>query len=157
MSNRGELSPELAQLLRDYADKVQNGTADSDVAEDLRQLARAAAGKHRRYSIKVHRKLRGGQPLGPSAVDRDLEIACQVKAYMVANGCGSDKACLDLSKNKLPVLLKQFGEKTIKNAWQKMGSLVEMSEEKRRGVLFLMKLKARGLDVEIAHGKRAIK
>jgi hypothetical protein len=152
LTSPGVLSAELAERLRRYADKIQAGIADSDDAEDLRQLASAAAGTHKRYSIKVHERRRGGQALGAAGVDQELELARQVKAYMDANGCGSDKACLDLAEARSTRPAR--GEKTLKNAWRRMGSLLNMSEENRQLTLGLLRLKAKGFPIEYTRTKR---
>lgn len=142
MSGKGEIVPELAALLRKIADRIEGQTADASDATTLRRLAGQAAGKDKRFSVKVHRG-RGQRPLGAAGVNRRLAMARAVKDYRAAHPkCSLEDACR--------ALVGEFpgggqGEDTIENAWQEMSPLLEMSEEQRNRVLFFKRLEARGL------------
>jgi hypothetical protein len=149
MSARGEIVPELAALLREIADRIDAKTADQDDSTTLRRLALQAAGDDKRFSLKVHRR-RGGVPLGASGVDQRLAMARAVKAHRGEHGGSLDDAYQALSGK----FGNASGPDTIKNAWQKMGPLLNMSEQGRQAALFFLKLKAKGFDVKVTRTKR---
>jgi hypothetical protein len=153
MSGSGEIIPELAELLRDIADRIDANAADQDDSTTLRRLALQAAGEDRGFSLKVHRRRRGGVPLGAAGVDRRLAMARAVKKYRDEHeGCTLDDAYRALA-GELEGPLRR-GAQSLKNAWQEMGPLLSMSEQARQAALFFLKLKARGFDIKMTRTKR---
>ena len=147
MSSPGEIVPEFATLLVEIAQRIEEGKASEKDAWTLRRLASAAAGEDKRFAIKVHGK-RGRQPLGPSGVDRRLEMARAVKAYKEEHNCTNEKAYEALNG------VFNVGPEALKKAWQDMSSVLGMSEEGRDWLLYFRRLEAKGI-VKVRRVKKA--
>lgn len=148
MSKGGEIIPELADLLREIADRIDTKTANPSDSIALRKLARQAGGEDKRFSVKVHAR-RGQPPLGAEGVDRRFAMAQAVKAYRAEHGGSLNEAYRAL-KGDFPG--GGQGEDTIKDAWQEMSPLFDMSAENRDLILFFKRLEARGL-ATVTRGK----
>lgn len=139
MSGRGELVPELSDLLRMIAQHIKVGKATPGDAEALEGLAKAAAGTDKRYALKCHRK-RGRQSWGEQGVYRRLAMAQAVKVYMDEHQCTNEAA-----REALSGTFGNTGPETLKKAWQEMAPLLEMDQKQREFVLYFKRLEARGL------------
>lgn len=149
MSSRGEIAPELAAIIREIAERIRVGAASADDAENLDKIARAAANEDPGFALKIHRKKRGRVPYRALIVDRSLFIARAIKAYREEHdGCTLRDAYSALSGT----LNVDVG--SLEDAWQKMGPLLDMSEESLKAMLFFMRLKANGVPIEFRRVER---
>lgn len=139
MSSRGQIVPELAELLQEIAKRLEEGTAELSHAEALRRVAKVAADEDKRFVLMVHRR-RGRPPWGERGVDRRLAMARAVKGYMDEHQCSNEAA-----REALNGTFGNTGPETLGKAWQDMGPLLEMSDERRELLLYFKRLEARGL------------
>jgi hypothetical protein len=148
MSSSGEIVPELADLLRDIARRIEEGSATPRDADTLARLGNAAAGEDKTVVLKLHGK-RGRPALGSQGVDKQLAMARAVQAYRAKHGGSLDNAYRALSGK----LGHASSPDTLKKAWQEMGPLLGMSDQAQGFILYFRRLAARGL-VKITRAKR---
>jgi hypothetical protein len=139
VSAGGEIDAELAALLRNIADRIENGSAEMEDARILRRLARHAAGEDKRWTLKVHRG-RGQPRLGAEGVEQRLAIARAVEAHRKKHGGNLSDAFRALSGK----FGHASGPDKIKRAWQEMGPLLDLPEVDRKIHLFFRRLEASG-------------
>lgn len=145
MSRKGDLSPELANLLHEIADRIQSNTTTKTDWLYLRRIARQAAGDDKRIELRLHSK-QGAPRKGALGVIERLTMAEAVRDYMSAHGCSVEAACWEISQADHGWTWPAKDE-TIRKAWQEMSPLFEMTDLDRKITLTLKGLKADGFGV----------
>lgn len=145
MSGRGEIVPEIADILRKIADRIDGGGADPTDAARLRKLALLACGEDKLFTLKMHGR-RGAPSLGAVGVNRRLEMARAIKGHKDKHHC-TNEAAYEAIDGRFNV-----GREALKKAWQQMSPILETDEDTRAVVLAFMRLEARGL-AKVTHQK----
>jgi hypothetical protein len=150
MSSRGEIAPELAELLQGIANRLEKGEAEAKDADILRRIARSAADEDAGFALKVHRKRRGRLPYKALSVDRALYLARQVQACMEKEGSNVGEACATVPGMKGVTV----GADSVADAWQQMSPFLDLSGQSLETMLVFLRLKAKGAKVEIKRVER---
>lgn len=149
MSRGGDPIPELGKMLREIAEMIEAGTAGEKQSMILRRIAESAEGKTGDFVLKLHG--RHGHPKGGVAgVNRRVAMARAVKDHISQHG-GTLKAAYDNLSGKSE--FNNSGADTLEDAWQEMGSMLDMDNASQQLWLRLAHLEARGM-VKIHRVKR---
>ncbi|UVI39237.1 hypothetical protein [Qipengyuania spongiae] len=133
MSSKGEIVPELAELLREIADRIDAREATKRDARKLRKIANEAAGDDPEWTLKIH--ARRGAPR--HSVDRRFAMAEAIQAYRAEHGTTIENACNELCG--------QFnvGPDRMMTAWKEMRSILRTDEGAREVRLMFHELMLR--------------
>jgi hypothetical protein len=140
-SDRGEKVPELADLLRNIADRVQHGHGTrSDAindAETLRALARSVDGIGQ-FELRLHSK-RGGQRRGIIGFERDLARAQAIHAYIEQMGGSEENAALETCEDP-----DSRDHESRRKAYDEFKFILRLPEKQREFLLYMKRQEALG-------------